>query len=335
MNNVVTPANKVYLITGAAGFIGSNIAHSLSSQGHRIIVCDRFRSGDKWRNLEGVLISEIISPEKIIEWLDLEGNNVDGIIHMGAISATTETDVDKIILNNFRLSSDLWLVACRQQIPFIYASSAATYGDGSNGFFDNDSPSALAELRPLNPYGWSKLLFDRRIIYERDSKNYTPPQWAGLKFFNVYGPNEHHKGDMRSVVNKIFPHVYNNDIISLFRSHKAEYADGGQLRDFIYVKDCIKVINWLLINKNVSGIFNVGTGQPRSFLDLVNAVGIALEIRPKVEYIDMPPQIRNSYQYYTKAEMNKLVQNGYNESFYTLEDGISDYINTDLLRKIQ
>ena len=176
MNNLVTPASKKYLITGAAGFIGSNIAHSLNSKGHEIVVCDRFRNGNKWRNLEGVLISEIVPPETIIEWLDAEGKNIDGIIHMGAISATTETDVDKIVLNNFKLSSDLWFVACRQNLPFIYASSAATYGDGSNGFFDNESASALAKLRPLNPYGWSKLIFDRRIISERDTNNCTPPQ---------------------------------------------------------------------------------------------------------------------------------------------------------------
>lgn len=335
MNNFAHPTRKTYLITGAAGFIGSNIAQSLNSNGHNVIICDRFRSGSKWRNLQAVLISDVIPPENISEWIKLEGKNLDGIIHMGAISATTETDVDKIIINNFKLSSDLWRSACIHGLPFIYASSAATYGNGDKGFLDNESASAQAQLRPLNPYGWSKLIFDRYIISEKDKKNCTPPQWVGLKFFNVYGPNEHHKGEMRSVINKMFPKVYNNEVISLFRSHKAEYIDGGQLRDFIYVKDCLKVINWFLNNNQISGIFNVGTGKPRSFNDLIAAVGRVLNKKPKIEYVDMPSQIRNSYQYYTKAEMDKISQCGYVEAFHSLEDGVEDYIICDLLPNIQ
>ncbi len=321
---------KSYLITGAAGFIGSNIAQALNLQGHRIVVCDRFRSGQKWRNLEGVLIADYITPENIINWLSSENSYIDGIIHMGAISATTETDVDKIILNNYSLSSDLWLAAIKHQIPFIYASSAATYGDGERGFEDNESSNALASLKPLNPYGWSKLQFDRRVISERDAGSPTPPQWAGLKFFNVYGPNENHKGDMRSVINKIYPQVKNDETISLFKSHRADYSDGGQLRDFVYVSDCVKIVLWLLQNKNISGIFNVGTGAPRSFIDLVSGVALALNKAPKIRFIDMPDQIRNSYQYFTKANINKLRNANYNECFYSLEDGIADYIERDL-----
>lgn len=334
MTNLNNVKPKSYLVTGAAGFIGSNIAQSLYALGHEVIVCDRFRSGKKWMNLEGVLITDTVAPEDLKFWLETEGQHLDGIIHMGAISATTETDVDKIIHNNFQLSSDLWRSAAKYGIPFIYASSAATYGDGSNGFEDDERPEALAKLRPLNPYGWSKLLFDRKIISKRDKREQTPPQWAGLKFFNVYGPNEHHKGDMRSVINKVFPQVYNDRTISLFKSHRSDYKDGGQLRDFVYVMDCVNIVVWLLENNSISGIFNIGTGQPRSFADLVNGVGSALNKTPKIEYIDMPLQIRNSYQYYTKASMNKLRSMGYNKQFYNLEDGIADYVKRDLIKTI-
>jgi ADP-L-glycero-D-manno-heptose 6-epimerase len=319
-----------YLITGAAGFIGSNIAQALNLSGARIVVCDRFRAGKKWKNLEGVLIADYVAPDEVVDCVKAENRNIDGIIHMGAISATTETDVDKIILNNFKLSSDLWQCATKHQIPFIYASSAATYGDGSNGFDDDETASSLANLKPLNPYGWSKLLFDRRVIAERNAGYPTPPQWAGLKFFNVYGPNESHKGDMRSVINKIYPQVKNDKIISLFKSHRADYVDGGQLRDFVYVRDCVKIVLWLLKNKTVSGIFNVGTGEPRSFVDLVNGVAKALNKQAKIEFIDMPEQIRDSYQYYTKANISKLRHARYQENFYSLENGITDYIHSEL-----
>jgi ADP-L-glycero-D-manno-heptose 6-epimerase len=323
---------KNYLITGAAGFIGSNVAHALNSRGHNIIVCDRFRTGQKWKNLEGILIAEYVSPEEAIDWINAENRNIDGIIHMGAISATTENDVDKIILNNFKFSIDLWKAAVKFEFPFIYASSAATYGDGSNGFDDDESQSAQEKLKPLNPYGWSKLIYDRKVISERDYQKLIPPQWVGLKFFNVYGPNEHHKGEMRSVVNKVFPLVREHKEVSLFKSHRHDYVDGGQLRDFVYVKDCVKIIEWFLSNRLLSGIFNVGTGEPRSFHDLVNAVGQSLEINPKIKYVDMPEEIRNRYQYFTQANINKLRLNGYNQKFYTLEDGVKDYINCDLTK---
>lgn len=334
MKNPKKYKQKTFLITGAAGFIGSNIAHALSDQGHNIIVCDRFRSGKKWLNLEGVLINEIVAPEQMIDWLHNEAKNIDAIIHMGAISATTETDVDKIILNNFRMSLDLWNVATKQEIPYIYASSAATYGDGSNGFKDDEDADALSKLKPLNPYGWSKLIFDRRVIADCDAKKKTPPQWAGLKFFNVYGQNEHHKGDMRSVINKVFPLVYSDKPISLFKSHRPDFEDGGQLRDFVYVNDCVKVIGWLLENPKISGIYNIGTSKPRSFADLVRGVGQALGKEPMIQYIDMPEQIRNSYQYYTQANIDKLRMAGYTEKFESLENGIDNYIKVDLLPKI-
>jgi ADP-L-glycero-D-manno-heptose 6-epimerase len=335
VTNSTNLTRNSYLITGAAGFIGSNIAQALSDVGHEVIVCDRFRTGKKWKNLERVLITEVVAPEEITSWINSEGRNLHGIIHMGAISATTETDVDKIINNNFKLSSDLWHAAIKLNLPFIYASSAATYGDGANGFEDDETSDALAKLRPLNPYGWSKLLFDRKIISQKDKGQPTPPKWTGLKFFNVYGPNEHHKGDMRSVINKVFPQVYNDKPISLFKSHRPDYSDGGQLRDFVYVRDCVSIIQWLLDNQVVSGIYNVGTGQPRSFADLVNGVGMALNKQPQIQYVDMPEQIRNSYQYFTEACITKLRKAGYAKAFYSLEDGISDYIKRDLINTIK
>lgn len=325
---------KNYLITGAAGFIGSNIAQALSEQGHQIVVCDRFRTGEKWRNLEGVLVSDYVMPNDIIDWINFEKDNIDAIIHMGAISATTETDVDKIVVNNFKLSSDLWSLASKHNIPFIYASSAATYGDGARGFDDDETAKALSLLRPLNAYGWSKLIFDRRVVSQRDAGRPLPPQWAGLKFFNVYGPNEQHKGDMRSVIHKVFPMVYRNQQISLFKSHRTEYSDGGQLRDFIYVKDCVKIILWLLNNSSVSGIFNVGTGQPRSFSDLVECVASILRKKANIQYVDIPENIRNNYQYYTKANIDKIRGSGYSNNFHSLEQGIEDYINSDLILRI-
>lgn len=322
--------SRNYLITGAAGFIGSNIARLLSKKGHAIIVCDRFRSNQKWKNLEGVLIADYVAPEDVLNWLSSENKNVDAIIHMGAISATTETDVDKIIANNFKLSSDLWRLAAKFDLPFIYASSAATYGDGANGFDDNESLETFANLKPLNPYGWSKLIFDRRVLFEKNSNYPTPPQWVGLKFFNVYGPNEEHKGEMRSVINKIFPLILNDQPVSLFKSDRPEYIDGGQLRDFIYVEDCVNIINFFLENRSLSGIYNVGTGYPRSFNDIVNCVARSLNKKATIQYIDMPNNLRAKYQYYTRASIQKLINHGYAQKFFTLEEGVDDYMKHEL-----
>jgi ADP-L-glycero-D-manno-heptose 6-epimerase len=249
---------------------------------------------------------------------------------MGAISATTETDVDAILKNNVRLSLDLWAVATQHALPFIYASSAATYGDGSRGFRDDEDPEALAALSPLNPYGWSKHLVDRRFATDARANRPVPRQWAGLKFFNVYGPNEAHKGDMRSVVHKIYPKIAADEEIELFKSHDARYPDGGQLRDFVYVKDCVAVALWLLDNPGVSGLFNVGTGTARSFYDLAQAVGAALGREPRIRFIDMPTALRARYQYFTQADMRKLRAAGYTAAAWSLEDGVSDYVETAL-----
>lgn len=332
MNHILgSRASEAYLITGGAGFIGSNIASALHTAGAKIILCDRFRCDQKWQNLRNIALFDVVPPENLTTWLNANSGEISGIIHMGAISATTESDVDKIIKNNFLLSLELWRFATQFKIPFIYASSAATYGGGECGFVDDENLENMSRLRPLNPYGWSKLLVDQRFLYDVVNDNPRPPQWVGLKFFNVYGPNEHHKGDMRSVINKIYPTVKGEKEISLFRSHIPEYKDGEQLRDFIYVKDCVKIILWLLDNKSVSGIFNVGTGQPRSFKDLAVSLSKVLNKNLNIRYIDMPLEIRDRYQYFTKAEMKKIYNAGYHQAFYSLEEGIADYVASDLI----
>jgi ADP-L-glycero-D-manno-heptose 6-epimerase len=322
--------SKTYLITGGAGFIGSNIALALHSRGAKTIISDRLRSADKWKNIQELTIQDIVRPELLIEWLKEHACELSGIIHMGAISATTERDVDKIIDNNFILSTQLWKISSENGLPLIYASSAATYGDGKRGFDDNQTLQSQSALRPLNPYGWSKLLVDKRIASDIELGLPMPPQWAGLKFFNVYGPNEGHKGDMRSVINKLYPLIKHDKDVTLFKSYKSEYRDGGQLRDFIYVKDCVQVILWLLENPHVSGLFNVGTGQPRSFIDLVKSLDHVMHKNSAVHYIDMPEDIRDRYQYYTCANISKLRQVGYHSEFTTLEMGITDYVHNYL-----
>jgi ADP-L-glycero-D-manno-heptose 6-epimerase len=245
---------------------------------------------------------------------------------MGAISSTTETDVDLIVETNFRLSRRLWAWCAHTGTTFIYASSAATYGDGSAGFDDDPSLDALVKLRPLNPYGWSKHLFDRMVLREVNSGGPQPKHWAGLKFFNVYGPNEYHKGAMRSVVHQAFEQIQERGSVRLFRSHHPDYQDGGQLRDFIYVADCVDLVLWLMDNPEVCGLYNCGTGEARSFLDLAHAVFAAMGREPSVEYIDTPIEIRDRYQYFTQAESARLRAAGYPTPYTSLEDGVRDYV---------
>lgn len=323
----------MYLVTGGAGFIGSNIAAAIEDRGFgKVVISDRLRDGDKWRNIAKRELAEIVDPDDLLYFLHDNQDTLKGVIHMGAISSTTETDADLIYRNNFELSLDLWSWCTEHQVPYIYASSAATYGDGANGFVDDSSLGALAKLRPLNPYGWSKHLFDRRVMRLLDDNEPTPPQWAGLKFFNVYGANEYHKGSMQSVASKVFTDVSAGKMASLFKSHHPDFEDGGQLRDFIWVGDCIDVVMWLLENPSVSGLFNCGTGKARSFKDLVTAVFTAMEKDVDITYIPMPEEIRDKYQYFTQADMSKLVAAGYDKPFTSLEDGVGlyvrDFLNT-------
>jgi ADP-L-glycero-D-manno-heptose 6-epimerase len=317
----------MYVVTGGAGFIGSNILAALETRGHRdLVVVDRLRGGEKWRNIAKREITDIVTPEHVFDFLDSHRSKIKALIHMGAVSSTTERDADKIVTNNFNLSIALYKWCTVNHVRFLYASSAATYGDGTHGFDDDASPEHLGLLRPLNAYGWSKHLFDRRLARQIASGRQTPPQWAGLKFFNVYGPNEYHKGGQSSVVSQVYPHAAQNAHFSLFKSHHPDYPDGGQMRDFIWVEDCVDVILWLLDNPQVSGLFNLGTGTARPFRDLATAVYTALGKAPNLRYVDTPVAIRDKYQYFTEARMERLRTAGYHKPFTPLEEGIRRYV---------
>jgi len=318
------------VVTGGAGFIGSNIVAALCARDDDIVVCDRLRDSDKWRNIGKHEVADIIAPNQLFDFLDANWEDMDAIVHMGAISSTTERDADLIIDNNFKLSLALWHWCAASDTRFIYASSAATYGDGAAGFDDGGSLDGLAKLQPLNPYGWSKHLFDRRVARLISRGAPTPRQWAGLKFFNVYGPNETHKGSMKSVVAQIFPDVSEGKPVKLFKSHRDDCGDGEQKRDFIYVKDCVDVVLWLLGRPEVSGLFNLGTGTARTFVDLAHAVYQAMGVAPNVTFIDMPEEIRERYQYFTEAPMARLRAAGYDRPFTSLEEGVGDYVRTYL-----
>lgn len=295
-----------------------------------LVICDRFGEDDRWRNIAKREIADIITPDQLMPFLDGHRNRLEAVIHMGAISATTERKVDAIIENNVRLTLDLFHWTKHTDVRLIYASSAATYGDGAGGFSDDDSVDALNQLRPLNAYGWSKAMVDRRIARIVQEGGKVPRQWAGLKFFNVYGPNEYHKGDMQSVVSKIYPLAAGGGTARLFESHHPDFEHGGQSRDFVYVADCVKVVLWLLQHPEVSGVFNLGTGKARSFKDLATAVFQSLGEEPRIEYIPTPEEIRDKYQYFTQAEMGRLRAAGFREEFTSLEDGIRDYVQNYL-----
>lgn len=318
------------IITGGAGFIGSNIAAALADQGRQLVICDHFGTGDKWRNLAKHLITAFISPAELPAFLAANLGMVDAIIHMGAVSSTIETDIDLIVDSNFKLSSLLWEWCAIHEVPLIYASSAATYGDGAQGFVDDNDPAALAALRPLNAYGWSKLAFDRFVIDQVRRGRPRPPQWAGLRFFNVYGPNEYHKGPMMSVVARNHAVIARGDRVKLFKSYSPLYADGGQLRDFVHVQNCVDVVLWLQRTPRVNGIFNVGTGRARSFDELIHALYAAMNQEPAVDYIDMPAELRNRYQYFTQADLSRLRAAGYTRPMLDVKDGVAAYVRDHL-----
>jgi ADP-L-glycero-D-manno-heptose 6-epimerase len=323
------------IVTGGAGFIGSNLVAALEERGeHDLVVCDRLGRGEKWRNLAKRELAAIIAPEQLMGFLGDQRwrGQIEAIFHLGAISSTTEPDADLVIHSNFTLTMQLWAWCTEQSVPFIYASSAATYGDGEAGFEDDGSVAGLARLRPLNSYGWSKHLVDRRIARLVESEAPRPPRWAGVKFFNVYGPNEAHKGDMMSLVAKLYPRALAGDKARLFRSHNPAYPDGGQLRDFVYVRDCVDMLLWLHDHPAVNGLFNIGSGKARSFADLAAATFRAIGREPVFEFVDTPVEIRDKYQYFTEARMARLRQAGYDKPFTSLEDGVTDYVTNFLAR---
>lgn len=316
----------MYLITGGAGFIGSNLVAALAQRDETVAVCDWLGQDERWRNLARHEIADLVTPEELPRWLADKAGRIRAVLHLGAVSSTTEANVDLIVQRNIRASLDLLQWCSSAAVPFIYASSAATYGDGSAGFDDDGSVQALARLRPLNAYGWSKHVVDRRIARLHERGEPLPPQWVGLKFFNVYGPNEYHKGAMQSLVARCYPAARSGESIRLFRSYDVRYVDGGQLRDFVYVDDCIAVILWLLDNPSVCGLFNVGTGVARSWLDLATAMFAACRRERAIEFIDMPPTMVDKYQYFTQARVERLRSAGYTRSFASLEAGVSEYI---------
>ena len=313
------------LVTGGAGFIGSNLVAALAARGEEIAVCDRMCGDERWRNLAKHEIADLVAPEAMMAWL-ARAPRIEAVFHLGANSSTTERDVESIAETNIRPSLALWNWCTETQTRLIYASSAATYGDGSQGFGDDATPEALARLRPLNAYGWSKHVVDRRVARSVARGKPRPPQWAALKFFNVYGPNEYHKGAMKSVIAQNFAPVRAGQPVRLFKSGRPDYADGGQLRDFIYVRDCIDVMLWLFDRPGVSGLYNLGTGKARSWLDLASALFKATGREPAIAFIPMPDEIAAKYQYFTEAPMAKLRSAGYGAAFTTLEDGVADYV---------
>ena len=316
---------RMLLVTGGAGFIGSNLIAGLNEVGRTdIVVNDALGNTGKWRNLGKRQIADVVPPGELSEWLD--GRKLDAVVHLGAISDTTATDGDLVLATNFRLSLRLldWCTATRT--PFLYASSAATYGAGTEGFDDEWSPAALQRLRPMNLYGFSKHLFDLAVVDRFAKRAKLPPQWVGLKFFNVFGPNEYHKGEMTSLIGKRFEDAKAGKPVHLFKSHRHGIGDGEQKRDFIYVDDAVAVMRWLLDTPAVSGIFNVGTGKARSFRDLIAAMFRALGHAPNIEYVDMPPTIRDQYQYFTQAKVENLRKAGYNADFTSLEEGVNRYV---------
>jgi ADP-L-glycero-D-manno-heptose 6-epimerase len=317
------------LVTGGAGFIGSNLVAALNDAGRAdVVVCDLLGHDGKWRNLAKRQLADIVLPAELQDWLS--GRRLEAVVHLGAISETTATDGDLVIETNFRLSMRLLDWCTANATPFIYASSASTYGDGAQGFRDDQSIEALKALRPMNLYGWSKHLFDMAIAERAAHGKNLPPQWVGLKFFNVFGPNEYHKGSMMSVLARRFDDIKTGRAVQLFKSHRDGILDGDQRRDFIYVDDTVRVMLWLLATPGVSGLFNVGTGTARSFKEMMLAAYAALGASPNIQYIDMPEAIRGSYQYFTQGNVERLQRAGYNGGFTALEDAVAAYVKNFL-----
>ncbi len=313
------------IVTGAAGFIASALVNKLNNKGFSdIIVSDDFTYENKIKNLHNKSFKEKIHRDNLPNWIEKNHKSIEFVFHLGARTDTAEFDTELLNRLNLNYSKTIWDLCTTHSIPLVYASSAATYGAGENGYDDNHA--IINHLKPLNPYGISKNEFDKFTT----TQNHTPPFWAGLKFFNVYGPNEYHKNRMASVVFHAYNQILDKGKLNLFKSHHKDFRDGMQLRDFIYVKDVVSVCFFFMNNQHSSGIFNVGTGKARSFLDLGNSVFSALNLTPAIDFIDIPEDIRDKYQYFTQAQMTKLASAGYNTPFHSLEEGIHDYVTTYL-----
>lgn len=320
-------SNSTIIVTGAAGFIGSCMVSYLNRQGfEKLILVDEFDDEEKELNLLHKKYIVRVEREDFFGWVQKEKPTVDFVFHLGARTDTTEFDYSVHQRLNVEYSQKMWNYCAMHNIPLVYASSAATYGEGELGY--DDSHDIIEQLHPLNPYGISKNEFDKWVLHQ----DCHPPFWAGLKFFNVYGPNEYHKARMASVIFHSYNQIKQNGTVKLFRSHKEGYEDGEQLRDFVYVKDVIAVCYWLMEQQPASAIYNLGTGQARSFNDLVKSTFAGLDMQPSIEYIDMPADIRDKYQYFTEANMDKLRKAGYKDEFYSLEKGVDDYVRNYLAK---
>ena len=317
------------VVTGAAGFIGSCLIGELNRKGlQEIIAVDEEERSDKKVNYSTKKIQQFINRQHFINWLETNASGVKFVFHIGARTDTTEKSVDIFNELNLNYSKSIWKICALHQIPMVYASSAATYGLGENGYEDNHD--TIPSLKPLNPYGDSKQAFDCWVLEQTE----CPPFWAGLKFFNVYGPNEYHKGRMASVIFHTFHQIKEKGEMRLFRSHNPNYKNGEQLRDFIYVKDVVNVCSFLMDKTPKSGIYNLGSGKARTFMDLASLTFTSLGLSPKIDFVDTPEDIRSTYQYFTEADMSKLVGVGYSSPFHTLEEGISDYVKNYLLEEV-
>jgi len=312
-------------VTGAAGFIGSCLVRKLQDEGYdALIVVDDFSHPEKTKNLENKTHLKYVHREEFILWLEEHANEVDFLFHIGARTDTTEFDVNIFNELNLNYTKSLWNCCAKNAIPMVYASSAATYGLGEFGY--SDDHSIVDRLKPLNPYGVSKNDFDKWAL----KQEHHPPFWAGMKFFNVYGPNEYHKGRMASVIFHSFLQIQKNGNVKLFRSHRPDFKDGMQLRDFVYVKDVVEVLYFMMTKRPQNGLYNLGTGKARAFLHLAQATFAALNIPENIDFIDTPIDIRDKYQYFTEADMTKLIHAGYTKPFTGLEDGVRDYVQNYL-----
>lgn len=316
----------MYIVTGATGFIGSNLLYAMQQSGYtNIVAVDNFGSESKWRNVAKRGALRFVLPDQLQDFLTSHSSEVKAILHLGAISSTTETDVDKIVTNNFQLTVSLFEFCTAHAIPLVYASSAATYGAGERGFVDRDDLLFLSSLRPLNPYGWSKNSVDKYLASKLNKSSNTT-QIVGLKFFNVYGPNEYHKGMQMSVVRHFFEQYRQTGKVRLFKSYRDDCPDGEQRRDFVWVGDCVSVMLWMLEHPQVNGLFNVGTGHATSYNTVAQSIARSMNIEPKIEYIDMPDSVRNQYQYFTEADLTKLRSVGYDKPFTSVPEGVDAYV---------
>jgi ADP-L-glycero-D-manno-heptose 6-epimerase len=318
--------DKLIVVTGGAGFIGSNLVGELARRGQLVVVIDDFDDAAKWVNVRHANIHDLVAWPKAFEWLEAHKDMISSVFHLGAISATTANDINMLLAKNVHFSNAIWAWCAQEEKPLVYASSAATYGDGELGFSDRMPLGELEKLAPLNPYAWSKHLVDLRALRAVNAGAARPPAWYGVKFFNVYGPREHHKGDMRSVALKLYETVKTGRPVELFRSHRADFEDGKQLRDFVHVGDCVDVLLWLMATRPENGLYNIGTGRAEPFLEIADAVIGETGAQTEVRFIDMPAALRERYQYFTQADMSKLRAAGYSAPFRGVAEGVRDYV---------